>query len=176
MAGPLGPGNWDVGVVLADFGLDHEALALLRRCGLEDLVRLESNDLPDAMMGLSAMIALMQLNGESEEAGRLLPILVDYSATALDHGAHTHFYRRLRAQALALAGRKDEALEQVGLAIDAPGLPLARSRFENDPAFRSLRDEPRFKEHMQRMRQRQAELRARMPETFRRHGLPWPPS
>jgi len=45
-----------------------------------------------------------------------------------------------------------------------------------DPAFAKLRDSPRFKEAMQRMKSRQDEIRARMPETFRRHGLTWPPT
>ena len=46
---------------------------------------------------------------------------------------------------------------------------------EDDPVFRELKTDPRFKAHVDRMRARQAEIRARLPTTFRRYGLAWPP-
>ena len=44
------------------------------------------------------------------------------------------------------------------------------------PVFETLRADPRFQAELARLRGRQDELRRRLPDTFRRHGLAWPPS
>ena len=83
--------------------------------------------------------------------------------------------RLAAAKVYALAGRTDEALEQLALAVDALDSPFSATCTETDPALAKLSGDPRFKAQMKRLRDRQAELRARLPETFRRHGLAWPP-
>ena len=104
------------------------------------------------MGGLAEMIALLQMQGEVDEAERLLPPLTDFTEKIAAHGADGATWRYLHAQALALAGRSDAALERLGLAVDSMGMPWDVSYLENDPVFRELRTDPRFKAHVERMR------------------------
>jgi hypothetical protein len=121
------------------------------------------------------MIALLQMRDEVEEAERLLPQLTAFTEKMAAHGAHSSRWRYLHAQALALAGDSDAALERLGLAVDSMGMPWPAYYVENDPVFYKLKTDPRFKAHVERMRFRQAQIRARLPKTFQRYGLAWPP-
>jgi hypothetical protein len=174
-SGHLGPADWLIAVTLARTGLRAEALAIYRASGVADIFRTESNEKEYAMPGLAQMIALLQASGDSAEAERLLPLLLDFSETSLRHGARHYASHILRAQALTLAGRTDEALAQLKAAIDAPGSPFPSAVLETDPVFDEMKRNPRFKPQMDRLRTRQDDLRRRLPETFRRHGLAWPP-
>lgn len=80
------------------------------------------------------------------------------------------------AKLYALAGRTDEAIEQLGMAVEARDWPFQTSAATDaDPAFVELRRDPRFSAQVERLREREAQARARLPETFRRQGLDWPP-
>jgi TolB-like protein/Tfp pilus assembly protein PilF len=171
----LGPADWLIADTLARTGLRAEALATYRASGVADIFRTESNEKEYAMPGLAQMIALLQATGEHAEAHRLLPLLLEFSETSLRHGARHYTSHILHARALTLAGRTDEAFEQLQAAIDAPGSPFPPALLETDPVFDDLKGDPRFKAQMARLRARQDDLQRRMPETFRRHGLAWPP-
>ncbi len=168
-------GDCEIGELLAFSEMPEEALEIFRRCGMAGLARTESAAVAFLMPGLATMIALLQMQGEMEEAERLLPQLTGFTERMAAHGAHSSEWRYLHAQGLALARHSDAALERLGVAVDSMGMPWDVSYLENDPVFRELRTDPRFKAHVERMRFRQAQIRARLPETFRRHGRAWPP-
>ena len=155
--------------------MPEEALEIFRRCGMAGLAGTESAGVAFLMTGLAEMIALLQMQGEVEEAERLLPQLTAFTEKIDAHGAHSARWRYLHAQALALAGDSDAALERLGLAVDSMGMPWPVYYVENDPVFREFRTHPRFKAHVERMRFRQSQIRARLPKTFDRYGLAWPP-
>ena len=119
----LSPWDWLIGDLLAGGGMPEEALEIFRRCGLVDLAKKESVAGHVAMFGLATMIAVLQMQGEVEEAERLLPQLTDFTEAIAAHGAHFSLWRVLQAQALALSGRSDAALERLGLAVDSMGMP-----------------------------------------------------
>jgi serine/threonine-protein kinase len=166
--------DWRTADFLYRVGMPNEALALYRRSGMADLGTLDSNQLPDAMFGYAQMILLLRQNGESEEAAKMLPALLDYTSAAIEHGARYFKLRLLRAQALLLAGLTHEALEQISMAIDGPGAPFPTRWLTEDPVLREMTKDPRFQALVDRLRQRQEETRARLPATFHREGLAWP--
>jgi len=166
--------DWGTADFLFRAGLPDEALALYRRCGMADLGTVDSNQLPGAMFGYAQMILLLRQQGESEQAARMLPALLDYTSAAIEHGARYVTLRLLRAQALMLAGLTNEALEQISMAIEGPGAPFPTSWLAENPVLRETATDPRFRSLVDELRQRQKETRARLPATFRREGLAWP--
>jgi TolB-like protein len=165
----------EIAEFLALGGMPEEALAIYRRCGMADITKTETGGVAFFMGGLAQMIALLQMQGDVEKAKQLLPELTKFTEKMTAHGADGSTWRYLHAQQLALVGRSDAALDRLGVAVDSLGMPWPVSFVEDDPVFRELRTDPRFKAHVQRMRVRQAEIRARLPKTFRRYGLAWPP-
>lgn len=99
---PLDPVHWMIADTLARTGLRADALAIYRAMGVADLFRTESREKEYAMPGLAQMIALMQAFGDSAEAERLLPLLLDFSETSLRHGARHYTSHLLHARALTL--------------------------------------------------------------------------
>ena len=98
-----------------------------------------------------------------------------FTETIRQHAGRSFGLHLAGARAYALAGRRDEAIEQLGIAAEAMDhLPDTVATIEKDPTFAGLQDDPRFALQMQRMRDQQARIVARLPETFRRHGLAWP--
>jgi tetratricopeptide (TPR) repeat protein len=167
----LGPVDWPIADTLARTGLRADALAIYRASGVADIFRTESNEKAYAMPGLAQMIALLPAAGDSADAERLLPLLLDFSETSLRHGARHYTSHILHARALTLAGRTDEAFAQLDTAIDAPGSPFPPALLETDPVFDDLKSDERFKAQMARLRARQEELRRRVAETRDRSAV-----
>ena len=83
---------------------------------------------------------------------------------------------RLHAtRAYALAGRRDDTLEQFALAVNAMDSPFPLDPIERDPTLAAIRDDPRFQAQLQVVRDRQARAQARLSATFARPRLIWTP-
>lgn len=171
----LSPYDADIGTTLARAGLVEEALAVYRHAGLPELMGPWFRPKPIAINDYLRMIALMRMHGHADEAERHLALALPFTETIRRHGGRSFGLRLAGARAYALAGRHDEAFEQLGLAAEVMDyLPDTVATIEKDPTFAGLRDDPRFALQMKRMRDQQARIVARLPETFRRHGLAWP--
>ena len=175
LARRLTPFDWEIADVLARAGLTDEAIQIHRAAGIAEILESDLSFKPFVMHGVIQLVALLQMQGQSEDAQRLLAQATEFSETQRRHGARSSGVRLGAAKLYALAGRTDEALEQLALAVDAMDSPFSANHTETDPAFAELSRDPRFKAQMKRLRDRQAQIRARLPETFRRHGLAWPP-
>jgi tetratricopeptide (TPR) repeat protein len=171
----LGPGDWGLGEALARGGWADESLAVYRRCRLDEAIHAETNDLPWALQGLAQSMALARRKGVPVDESQL-QLLLEHTQTAIDRGARGWLFHKMHAQALMLAGRRDEALEQLRLAIEAPGGPFPVGELTDDPVFQDLQDDAQFKAHIVRLRQRQSESREQVQATLRREGIDWPPS
>jgi tetratricopeptide (TPR) repeat protein len=165
------PVYWPIADTLARAGRRAEALAVYRALDLADMFRTESRELDYAMPGLAQMIALARASGGDPEAEKLVAPMLEHSASSLRHGARHYESHLQHARGLMLAGRSDEALAQLDAAIDASGAPFALALLETDPVFDSLKDDGRFRTRLDRLRERQAELRRRTAETLRAQGL-----
>ncbi len=175
LARRLTPFDWEIADVLARAGLTDEAVQIHRAAGIAEILDSDLSFKPFVMHGVIQLVALLQMQGQSEDAARLLAQATEFSETQRRHGARSTGVRLGAAKLYALAGRTDEALEQLALAVDAMDSPFSATYTETDPALAKLSGDPRFKEQMKRLRERQAQIRARLPETFRRHDLAWPP-
>ena len=171
--------DWPIGDALAHAGLTDEAIELHRHAGLGEIMASDESAKPMVSHGVIQLAALLKWRGDDEEAERLLAELSQLFETLRRHGGRSAGIRLGSAKVYALGGRIDEAFEQLALAVDAldapQGWPFSAKGLETDPALAPLRRDPRFAVQMKRLREREAEARARLPETFRRHGLAWPP-
>jgi TolB-like protein/tetratricopeptide (TPR) repeat protein len=168
--------DWEIGEALARVGLAQEAIEVLRHAGIAEVM---DSDLPYKTMilpGIVRLAGLLKAHGENEDAQRLLTQTTELLETMRSHGARASGVRLSTAKVYALAGRNDEAIEQLALAVETPDWPQqTAAATETDPALAELRDDPRFEAQVKRLRDREAQARARLPETFRRQGLDWPP-
>jgi tetratricopeptide (TPR) repeat protein len=171
----LGPFDADLGRALVYAGLTDEAIAVYRRAGMTEILDSDQWFKVVALHGVIQFAALLRTNGETEEAERLLRRATEFTETLRDHGVRTSAIRVAAGKVYALAGRNDEALEQLALMPDAMDAPLEAVSLESEIEFAELRRDPRFSLPVKRTREIQARTRARLPETFRRHGLAWPP-
>jgi tetratricopeptide (TPR) repeat protein len=165
LAEPPSPFGGAPAYVLARAGLTSEALAVYRHAGTAALMA------SDQWFKIAVLNEVTQL----EEADRLLARLTVFAEALHSHGARNSYQRLYYAKVQALAGHEDAAIEQISLAVDALDSPFFAGTTETELEFDELRHDPGFKAQMKRLRERQAEIRARLPETFRRHGLDWPP-
>jgi TolB-like protein len=156
-------------------GLVDEALALYRAHGVDRL--LDSDSPYKAIMLDDALtfIALLRQRGETAEADRLVAKAVEFSETHRRYGGRAAVIRLHATRAYALAGRRDEALEQFELAVNAMDSPFPLDPIERDLTLASIRDDPRFQAQLQVVRDRQARAQGRLAATFERHGLTWSP-
>lgn len=155
-------------------GLVDEALALYRAEGID---RLLDSDSPYKAIRLDdalTFIALLRRQGDAAEADRLVAKAVEYSETHRRYGGRAAVIRLHASRAYALAGRREEALEQFALAVNAMDSPFPLDPIGRDLALATIRDDPRFQAQLQVVRDRQARAQERLPATFARHGLAWP--
>jgi len=167
--------TWMTGRSVAWAGLVDEALALYRA---ESIDRLLDSDSPYKAIMLDdalTFIALLRQRGETAEADRLVDKAVEYSETHRRYGGRAAVIRLHATRAYALAGRRDEALEQFALAVNAMDSPFPLDPIERDLTLVSIRDDPRFQSQLPVVRDRQARAQARLSATFARHGLTWSP-
>jgi tetratricopeptide (TPR) repeat protein len=156
-------------------GLVDEALALYRAHGVDRL--LDSDSPYKAIMLDDALtyIALLRQRGATAEADRLVAKAVEFSETHRRYGGRAAVIRLHATRAYALAGHRDEALEQFALAVNAMDSPFPLDPIERDLTLASIRDDPRFQEQLRVVRDRQARAQGRLSATFARHGLTWSP-
>ena len=169
------PGTWLSARTVAAAGLVDEALALFRAEGID---RLLDSDSPYKAIRLDdalTFIALLRQRGETAEADRLVAKAVEYSETHRRYGGRAAVIRLHATRAYALAGRRDEALEQFALAANAMDSPFPLDPIERDLTLAAIRDDPRFEEQLKVVRDRQARAQARLGAAFARHGLTWTP-
>jgi TolB-like protein len=170
----LGPFDAGLGEALVHAGLNDEAIAVYRRAGMAEILDSDQWFKVVALHGVIQFAALLRTKGETAEAERLLRRATAFNETLRDHGVRTSGIRVAAGKVYALAGRNDEALEQLALLPDAMDAPLDAESLESEIEFAELRRDPRFAEVVTRIREMQARVRARLPETFRREGLTWP--
>jgi hypothetical protein len=159
-------------MMLADAGLTEQALAIFRHAGLPDIMGPTFRPKSMLMNQYLVMIGLMRKHGDESEAERHLALMLPFTETVRRHGGRTAGIHLAGARAYALAGRRDEALEQLRLSAEAIDSPAHLAELAADPIFAEVRDDPRFKSQLKLIRDKQTTLIARIPETFRRHGLP----
>jgi tetratricopeptide (TPR) repeat protein len=176
LARPLVIFDWPIADALARAGLTDEAVEVLRHAGIAEVIDSDLSYKPMVLHGVIELIALLKARGDIEDARLLLDKVIAFVETMRSHGARTSGVRMSTAKLYALAGRTDEAIEQLGLAVDAPDWPFQTAAMTaSDPAFFELRHHPRFEGQIKRLREREAQARARLPEAFRRYGVAWPP-
>jgi tetratricopeptide (TPR) repeat protein len=170
--------DWFIADAAAQVGLNAEAIEIYRRGGMAEVMASDESFKPMVVHGAIQLVALLREAGEEEEARRLLDQVTEFNEAQRRHGGRVSGIHLGAAEVYALAGRTDEAFEQFALAVDAHDSPSEWPTIERayaEPALAPLRQDPRFEVQMDRLRQRQAQLRAQLPDTFRRHGLTWPP-
>jgi hypothetical protein len=161
---------------LTQAGLTEEALAVYIHAGLPDLMGPSFRTKAMFVNQYLQMIALMRMHGDAAEAQRHLDLIAPYIETILRHGGRTAGLRIASARAHVLGGRNELALEQLRLMVEAMDSPyVSASTVESDLIFAGLRKDPRFIAQIKVLREQQARIVARLPETFRRHGLTWKP-
>jgi len=175
LAEPPSPFGGAPAYVLARAGLTSEALAVYRHAGTAALMASDQWFKIAVLHEVTQLVALLRMHGQPEEADRLLARLTVFAEALRSHGARNSYQRLYYAKVHALSGHEDAAIEQISLAVDALDSPFSARTTETELEFDELRHDPRFKAQMKRLRARQAEMRARLPETFRSHGLDWPP-
>jgi TolB-like protein/tetratricopeptide (TPR) repeat protein len=176
LARPLSIFDWGIADALARAGLVEEAVAVHRHAGIAEVMDSDLSYKPMVLPGTVQLAALLKARGEIEDAQRLLAQTTALLETMRSHGARYSGVRLSTAKVYALAGRTDEAMEQLGLAIDTPEWPeQTAATTESDPALAELRRDPRFESQVKRLRDREAKMRTRLPETFRHEGLAWSP-
>ena len=176
LARPLNIFDWGIADALANAGLTEEAVEVLRHTGIGEVLDSDLSYKPMVLHGVVLLAALLKVRGDVEGAQRLVAQATDFIETLRSHGARTSGIHLGTAKLYALAGRTDEAIEQLGLSVEAPDWPFqTAAATDSDPAFVELRRDPRFKAQVKRLRDREAQARARLPEAFRREGLDWPP-
>ena len=160
---------------LARAGLVDEAIAVYQHAGLQELWAGDSYRKVFLMHSTLRYLALLKARGRGDEAQPTLDGVLRHLDSMRVHGARSCGVRIAGAKAYALSGRPDEALEQVVLAADTPDAQTAFQWIQDDAAFAEVARDRRVAAPIERLRQEQARTRARLPETFRRHGLTWPP-
>ncbi|MDX1381199.1 MAG: hypothetical protein R3233_08760, partial [Xanthomonadales bacterium] len=127
-----------LGIAAAEHALWQTALACFERAELarhavEPAVRQWG-----AVQALPYLVAVEQQLGHDLDAGRHLDLLLELSARPLNEGV-VHVRERLqRSLALALAGRRDEAVGELELASRAFGSPFELDTLLRHPAYRGL--------------------------------------
>lgn len=164
----------EIAGALARVGLTDEAVAIYRHAGIADILGSDLRFKVYVMHGVIQLAALLRLQGHDDEAERLIQQGTELNETQRRHSGRSAGIHVAAAKLYALAGRTDQAIEHLGRAADAMDAPAWMEAPDDELEFAELRKDERFKAVVKRVRQMQAAARARLPETFRRHGLAWP--
>ena len=168
-------GDAGVADALARVGLMSEAIEVYRHAGVPGILGSDLRFKVYVIHGVIQLVALLRMEGQREEAERILKQAIEFNETQRRHGGRSAGIRVAAAKLYALAGRPDDAVEQLALAADAMDAPSFMETLDDELEFTQLRKDERFQVQVKRVRQMQADARARLPDTFRRHGLSWPP-
>jgi hypothetical protein len=173
---PVSWEDWELADALAQNGQFDDAIDIYRRSGLADVTRNESPLRVDGMHRLVQYAALLQMQGQSVEAGEMLRQPDEFTQAMLAHGARNAAFCYLRARVSMVAGRTEQGFADLEKTMDCVGVAYwTVNRSDRDPVFRDVRTDPRFKAVVERLAARMATMRARLPATFEKHGLAWPP-
>ena len=138
------------GMTLRHAGRDREAEVALQQAHAEILARLRST--PDFHPATGALcLALGAMRRRDDAQATCARLLKTAPPDAMAIGET----RYIAASGLALAGAQDRALPIIEATLSQPNYAGA-ARFESDPAFAGMREDPRFIALMQRFRNRSA--------------------
>jgi hypothetical protein len=153
-------------------GLDQLALEVFQSEGMARATLDDSVRRADAMQLLPEMILLQRRGGSAPDSGRQLDDLLEWTARGLAHGGRTHDFHVVRAQALAVAGRMDEAVAEVRAAAAAVDAPFNPKEITDVPSGALLQADPRVPPILKSLVERQRKLRERLPATLAAAGIP----
>ena len=138
--------------LLLNAGRGGELARLYDREGLVGLSPRHLTDRPGILVSNGPMLVLaLRAAGRAAEADRLLATIDGHSRAILARGPVPNWFHFDRAQALALMGRRSEALAALEQALARGWIYGAEMGGEmtlpdigNEPALRTMRGEPRF--------------------------------
>jgi TolB-like protein/DNA-binding winged helix-turn-helix (wHTH) protein/Tfp pilus assembly protein PilF len=150
---PLWPNVWNLAAqveVLA--GRPDAALELLQKAS-----ETSGGDNPEIEVRLAQ---LRWLRGEREEALRTLDRCTAEVTGAIERGSDSWVLRWHLAAIEAVRGNPDQAVRWLAESVDLGHYHYPLD--ESDPLFESLRDDPRFRRQLERMREKVATMRERL--------------
>ena len=121
--------------------------------------------------------ALLKRRGDAKAAQESLAEPDAFVTSMLQHGAsRTAVFRLLRARTDFVAGRIEQGCDNLQRTLDSFGTGFGSvRRLADDPAFGEVHDNPCFRSVVERLQRRVAEAQARLPATFKKYEVAWPP-
>lgn len=141
--------------LLLNAGRGVELASLYRTEGLLQLAPNRLADRPAVLVSNGPLVALaLRASGRTEEADRLLALTDSAIRAILSRRVVPHWFYADSAQTWALQGRRELALTALERAVDRGWIyagEMALPDISDEPAFRSLRGDPRFERVRQRI-------------------------
>jgi hypothetical protein len=150
-------------------GRDSEAIPILHAMGLPSYALDEDLRRVAFVHHLSVLIGPLNATGDTAQARKLALWLERFQRPGIanDHGWGGHWWLGC---ALAVLGRRDEALQEVITMV--AGSSVTYTPYLRDAAcFRDLHGEPRYQKAVDTLQARIDAMRQRLPVTLAQHGF-----